>query len=100
MQPALKKDSDNRIDILNAWSDKYSTVPVRSFSLSKMEQRELLNRSINNQIENTFAVEKKHLYPGMFIRQQFILWASRQGLFSGSVRSLSDHGGSTKGICK
>ncbi|MEJ0081932.1 MAG: hypothetical protein WDM78_13510 [Puia sp.] len=65
MQPALKKDSDNRIDILNAWSDKYSAIPIRSFSLSKMEQKELLNRSINNQIENTFAVEKKHLYPGI-----------------------------------
>jgi hypothetical protein len=63
MQAALKKDSDNRIDILNAWSDKYSTIPVQSFSLSKTEQRELLNRSINNQIENTFAVEKKHIYP-------------------------------------
>jgi hypothetical protein len=63
MQPALRKDSDNRIDILNAWSDQYSSVPVRSLSLSKMEQKELLNRSVNNQIENTFAVEKKHLYP-------------------------------------
>ncbi len=64
MQPALKKDSDNRIDMLSAWSDKYSFVPVRSFSLSKMEQKELLNRSVNNQIENTFAVEKKHLPAG------------------------------------
>jgi hypothetical protein len=27
-----------------------------------MEQNALLNRSVNNQIENTFAVEKKHLY--------------------------------------
>jgi hypothetical protein len=27
-----------------------------------MEQKELLNRSVYNQIENTFAVEKKHLY--------------------------------------
>ena len=62
MQPALKKDSDNRIDILNAWSDQYSSAPARSLSLSKMEQKELLNRSVNNQIENTFAVEKKHLY--------------------------------------
>jgi hypothetical protein len=62
MQPALKKDSDNRIDILNAWSDQYSSAPAHSLSLSKMEQRELLNRSVNNQIENTFAVEKKHLY--------------------------------------
>ena len=36
MQPALKKDSDNRIDILNAWSDQYSSIPARSLSLSKM----------------------------------------------------------------
>jgi hypothetical protein len=62
MQPALKKDSDNRIDILNPWSDRYSSVQVRPLSLSKMEQKELLNRSVNNQIENTFAVEKKRLY--------------------------------------
>ena len=62
MQPALKRDSDNRIDIINAWSDQYSSVPVRTLSLSRTEQKELLNRSVNNQIENTFAVEKKHMY--------------------------------------
>lgn len=66
LQPALKKDSDNRIDIMNIWSDRYSSVPVRPLSLSKMEQKELLNRSVNNQIENTFAVEKKHLNPVIY----------------------------------
>jgi hypothetical protein len=66
MQPALKNDSDKRIDILNAWSDQYSSVPVHPLSLSKMEQKELLNRSVNNQIENTFAVEKKHIYVNGF----------------------------------
>ncbi|HEY2350701.1 MAG TPA: hypothetical protein VGH64_16895, partial [Puia sp.] len=62
MQPALKADSGSSIDILSAWSDRYSSTPVRPFTLSKMEQNALLNRSVNNQIENTFAVEKKHLY--------------------------------------
>jgi hypothetical protein len=64
MQAARKADSVSSIDILNAWSDRYSSIPVRPFSFSKMEQNGLLDRSINNQIENTFAVEKKHLYAG------------------------------------
>jgi hypothetical protein len=39
MQPALKKDSDNRIDILNAWSDQYSSARLTHCRFQKWSKR-------------------------------------------------------------
>jgi hypothetical protein len=63
MQPALKKDSGYRVNITSAWSEKFSSARIPTLSLSKNQQRELINRSIDNQIENSFASERKHIYP-------------------------------------
>ena len=62
VQPALLKDSFNRIDITNAYSDKYSSTSVRSLALSKSQETVLVNRSISNQVENTYGVDRKRQY--------------------------------------
>jgi hypothetical protein len=63
VQPSLLKDSNYRIDISNAYSEKYSSNPIYSLALSKAQESELINRSISNQVENTYAVDKKRRYP-------------------------------------
>jgi hypothetical protein len=64
IQPATKIDSNNRIDITSAWSKKYSSHRINPFFPSKIKLEELLNRSIDNQIENTYDINKKRLYRG------------------------------------
>ena len=65
MQPALKKDSNFHLNISSAWSDQFPTRWIPSLSLSKNQQNELLNRSLDNQIENSYAVDRKHIYAGV-----------------------------------
>jgi hypothetical protein len=59
LQPALTKDSNYRIDIFPSYSDKFSSKPFHSLALSRSEEAILVNRSISNQVENTYAMEKK-----------------------------------------
>jgi hypothetical protein len=62
VQPAQLKDSNYRIDITNTYSDKFSSYTTRSLTLSKSQENELLSRSIGNQVENTYGVDKKRRY--------------------------------------
>ena len=62
VQPAQGKDSGYRIDITSPFSDKYSSTPVRTLALSKTQENILLTRSISNQVENTYGVDKKRRY--------------------------------------
>jgi hypothetical protein len=65
VQPALLKDSNYRVDVGSAWSDKppYLTFPY--LVLSRNQENLLLNRSISNQVENTYAMDKKRRFvPG------------------------------------
>jgi hypothetical protein len=62
VQPALQKDSINRIDITPAYSDKYSTLTMRILELSKNQESLLVNRSVSNQVENTYGIERKRQY--------------------------------------
>ncbi|HEY2649999.1 MAG TPA: hypothetical protein VGI38_12440 [Puia sp.] len=62
VQPALQKDSLNRIDIINSYSDKFSSFTLRPMILSKSQESLLVNRSISNQVENTYAIERKRQY--------------------------------------
>ncbi len=62
VQPALLKDSFNRIDINNSYSDKFSSHLMRPFTLSRSQESVLVNRSISTQVENTYSIEKKRQY--------------------------------------
>jgi hypothetical protein len=62
VQPALPKDSIYRIDITNSYSDKFSTNSIRSLTLSKSQESVLVNRSVSNQVENTYGIERKRQY--------------------------------------
>ncbi|HEY2349723.1 MAG TPA: hypothetical protein VGH64_11930, partial [Puia sp.] len=62
VQPALQKDSSNRIDIINSYSDKSPSLSIRPMTLSKSQESLLINRSISNQVENTYDIERKHQY--------------------------------------
>jgi hypothetical protein len=62
VQPALQKDSFNRIDIINSYSDKFSSNALRSMTLSKSQESLLVNRSIGTQVENTYGIERKRQY--------------------------------------
>jgi hypothetical protein len=62
VQPAQLKDSIYRIDITGPFSDKYSSTPVRTQVLSKTQENILLTRSIGNQVENTYNIDKKRRY--------------------------------------
>jgi hypothetical protein len=62
VQPALLKDSTYRVDISNPYSDKFSTTSFKTLILSKNQANELLNRSISNQVENTYGMDKKRRY--------------------------------------
>jgi hypothetical protein len=61
-QSALSKDSNYRIDITPAYSDKPAYTPVTSLKLSKTQADILLNRSIANQVENTYSIDKKRQF--------------------------------------
>ena len=62
VQPALQKDSFNRIDINNSYSDKFSSNSLRPLTISKSQESILVNRSIGTQVENTYGIEKKRQY--------------------------------------
>ncbi len=62
VQPAIKEDSNYRTDLQSTWSDQYSSDAVFPFHLSKNQENEILNRSVNNQIENTYVVEAKRRF--------------------------------------
>ncbi len=62
VQPALQKDSFNRIDINNSYSDKFSSNSLRPLTLSRSQESILVNRSIGTQVENTYGIEKKRQY--------------------------------------
>ncbi|HLA60010.1 MAG TPA: hypothetical protein VK622_14645 [Puia sp.] len=62
VQPAQQKDVNYRIDITSAFSDKYASVHSSSLNISKIREKELTIRSIGNQVENTYAIEKKRRY--------------------------------------
>ena len=65
LQAANQKDSNFRLDISNAYADKFSTTVPAPLSLSKKWEAGLLKRSINAQVENTYNFEIKHSYlPG------------------------------------
>ena len=65
VQPALPKDSNYRVDIVSAWSDKPPYAPFPPLVLSRNQEDILLARSIGNQVENTYSVDKKRKYlPG------------------------------------
>jgi hypothetical protein len=62
VQPAQLKDSGYRIDITSPFSDKYSSTPIRTLVVSKTQENMLLTRSIGNQVENTYNIDKKRRY--------------------------------------
>jgi hypothetical protein len=62
VQPAQQKDSNYRVDISNPFSDKFSSGYIRSLVLSGDQANALLNRSIGNQVENTYGTDKKHQF--------------------------------------
>ena len=62
VQPALIKDSGYRVDISSPWSDKFSSGSIYTKILSRGLANELLNRSISNQVENTFSIDRKRQY--------------------------------------
>ena len=62
VQPALQKDSFNRIDINNSYSDKFSSNSLRPLTISRSQESILVNRSIGTQVENTYGIEKKRQY--------------------------------------
>jgi hypothetical protein len=62
VQPALQKDSFNRIDINNSYSDKFSSNSLRPLILSRSQESILVNRSIGTQVENTYSIEKKRQF--------------------------------------
>jgi hypothetical protein len=62
VQPALQKDSFNRIDITNSYSDKFSSSIIRYLAIPKSQESLLVNRSVSNQVENTYGIERKRQY--------------------------------------
>ncbi len=62
VQPALAKDSNNRVDIISSYSDKFSSRPYHALVLSRSQENALLNRSISNQVENTYGMDKKRQF--------------------------------------
>lgn len=62
VQPALSMDSNYRIDIISSWSDKLNITPYSTLKLSKSEENLLLKRSISNQVENTYIMDRKRQY--------------------------------------
>jgi hypothetical protein len=66
VQPAMLRDSIFRVDISNPYSEKISSNPIRTIQLSKNQANELLSRSISNQVENTYGMERKRRYTKNF----------------------------------
>src|SRR4029077_13304298 len=52
-----QRDSNYRIDILNPFVEKFSSVPVPTFNLSEDVQEDLLSRSIGMQVQNAYLTE-------------------------------------------
>ena len=57
-----KKIHLNRIDIINSYSDKFSSNSLRPMTLSRSQESILVNRSISTQVENTYGIERKRQY--------------------------------------
>jgi len=62
VQAAGPKDTNYRVDISSAYSDKFSSTLLHSLLLTKTQENALLSRSIGNQVENTYNINKKHQY--------------------------------------
>jgi len=62
VQPASLKDSNYRVDVSSSWSDKLPYSPFPTLTLSKSMENLLLNRSIGNQVENTYGMDKKRRF--------------------------------------
>jgi hypothetical protein len=62
VQPALSKDSNDRVDVSSAWSDKITYSPLPQLMLFKNQESLLLKRSISNQVENTYGMDRKRKF--------------------------------------
>ena len=62
VQPASQKDSNYRIDMTSSFSDKYASNSFCSLVLSKSQENTLTERSISNQVEITFGMDRKRRY--------------------------------------
>ncbi|HXB30259.1 MAG TPA: hypothetical protein VNW49_10590 [Puia sp.] len=62
VQPTLLKDSNYRIDISKSYSDKFSSYTLPSLIDFREKANILLNHSVSNQVENTYAMDKKRQY--------------------------------------
>ncbi len=65
LQAANQKDSNYRLDISNAYADKFSATAVGTAAIQKKWEADLLKRSISTQVENTYNFGIRHSYlPG------------------------------------
>jgi len=64
-QTNSRTDSNYRIDITNSFSDKFSFQPLTDFSLSAKWENQLLNKSINMQVENSYLISKKNVHASL-----------------------------------
>jgi hypothetical protein len=62
IQPAFNSDSNARLEMGSIWAENFSSLLLPSWHAAKTMHKELLDRSVDNQIENTYAVEKKNRY--------------------------------------
>jgi hypothetical protein len=62
LQSDPAKNNKYTIDLLTPYSDKFSAIVTPVFSFSEKWKEELLDRSINMQVENTYLVEKKRKF--------------------------------------
>ena len=53
-------DSNYTIDVFPSYSDRFSSTPLPDFSFPGRWSRQLLDRSIHMQVENTYVLDKKH----------------------------------------
>ena len=60
LQTVLTRDSNYRIEMTNAYTDKFPSATVPPFFLSPLSEKQLLNRSIGNQVENAYVQQRKN----------------------------------------
>jgi hypothetical protein len=60
VQTNYQTDSNYRVDIQNPFSEKFSSLVLPQFYLDKKQQPQILNRSINTQVENTYRLNQKN----------------------------------------
>jgi len=56
------KNNKYTIDLLTPYSDKFSTTVTPGFTFSEKWKEQLLDKSINMQVENTYLVDKKRKF--------------------------------------